>query len=245
LTGLLADPSAAFLTRLNKGVYEPEFRLVLIIPQLIFGGAGLIGFGITAEDASKYGWFWPDFFFALVVLGMVCGAVGSALYIVDAHRDMAVEAFTCLLVFKNLFAFALTFKGFDWIVAAGRKGQGLDVVFRYVGIAQIAVCLLTIPMCKSSFTSFGRGVFGTWRTKLTVTTDVFGKKNRSFTFRHNVYFKATDGLRIVCCLKSPMCKSPFTSSGRWVFGMWKTKLTVTTGVFGTKNQSLSGKTKRR
>lgn len=153
LTGLLADPSAAFLTRLNGGVYEPEFRLVLVIPQLVFGGAGLIGFGITANDASKYGWFWPDFFFALVVLGMVCGAVGAALYIVDAHRDMAVEGFTCLLVFKNLFAFALTFKGFDWIVQAGRKGQGLDSVFRWCGIAQIAVCCLSIPLCKCCFLS--------------------------------------------------------------------------------------------
>jgi hypothetical protein len=34
----------------------------------------------------KYGWFWPDFFFALEVMGMVLGAVASALYIVDAHR---------------------------------------------------------------------------------------------------------------------------------------------------------------
>ncbi len=28
------------------------------------------------------------FFFALVVMGMVCGAVASALYIVDAHRKL-------------------------------------------------------------------------------------------------------------------------------------------------------------
>ncbi|KAH7401780.1 MFS transporter-like protein [Phaeosphaeria sp. MPI-PUGE-AT-0046c] len=168
LTGLLADSSATFLTRLNHGVYEPEFRLVLVIPQLVFGGAGLIGFGITANDAGRYGWFWPDFFFALVVLGMVCGAVGAALYIVDAHRDIAVEAFTCLLVFKNIFAFALTFRGFDWIVQAGRKGQGVQGVFIWCGVAQIAVCMLTVPMY------------------------VLGKKNRSFFFRHNVFFKASD-----------------------------------------------------
>jgi hypothetical protein len=148
LTGLIADPSAALLTRWNNGVYEPEFRLVLVIPQLVFGGAGIIGFGYTANDAGHYGWFWPDFFFALVVLGMVCGAVASALYLVDAHRDMAVEGFTCLLVFKNLFAFALTFKGFDWLVAAGKRGEGVKNLFVAVGVAQIAICALTIPMCK-------------------------------------------------------------------------------------------------
>lgn len=86
LTGLISDPSANLLTRWNNGVYEPEFRMVLVIPQMILGGAGLYGFGWTANEPLKYGWLWPDFFFALVVMGMVCGAVASALYIVDAHR---------------------------------------------------------------------------------------------------------------------------------------------------------------
>jgi hypothetical protein len=86
LTGLIGDPSANLLTRWNNGVYEPEFRMVLVIPQMLLGGAGLYGFGWTASEPLKYGWFWPDFFFALVVMGMVCGAVASALYIVDAHR---------------------------------------------------------------------------------------------------------------------------------------------------------------
>lgn len=89
LSGLLADWSARFMTRLNNGVYEPEFRILLVIPQLIFGCAGLYGFGITADGVNhnKYSWFWPDFFFALEVMGMVLGAVASALYIVDAHSE--------------------------------------------------------------------------------------------------------------------------------------------------------------
>ena len=86
LAGLISDPSTRWLTRRNRGVYEPEFRLVLVIPQLILGCAGLYGFGITSSDIYKYGWFWPDFFFALEVAGMVLGAVAAALYIVDAHR---------------------------------------------------------------------------------------------------------------------------------------------------------------
>ncbi|CBX90141.1 similar to MFS transporter [Plenodomus lingam JN3] len=164
LTGLISDWSANLLTRLNNGVYEPEFRMVLVVPQMVFGGAGIVGFGWTSDDAERYGWFWPDFFFALVVMGMVCGAVGSALYIVDAHRDMSVEGFTCNLVFKNIFSFALTFKGFDWIVESG----SIKDVFVAVGCVQIAVCALTIPMY------------------------IFGKKSRSFFYRHNVFFKATD-----------------------------------------------------
>lgn len=86
VAGLLADWSTKVMIRRNKGVYEPEFRIVLVIAQLVFGCAGLYGFGITGNNVAKYGWFWPDFFFGLEVMGMVLGAVASALYIVDAHR---------------------------------------------------------------------------------------------------------------------------------------------------------------
>ena len=84
--GLLSDWSAKIMIRRNKGVFEPEFRIVLVAAQLVVGCAGLYGFGITADKVGKYGWFWPDFFYALEVMGMVLGAVASALYIVDAHR---------------------------------------------------------------------------------------------------------------------------------------------------------------
>lgn len=87
LAGLLADWSAKVMIKRNKGVYEPEFRIVLVVAQMVFGCAGLYGFGITSYDVSRYGWFWPDFFFALEVMGMVLGAVASALYLVDAHRE--------------------------------------------------------------------------------------------------------------------------------------------------------------
>lgn len=96
LSGLMADWSQRWLTRKNKGIYEPEFRMILVIPQMIFGCAGLYGFGICADNAQKYGWFWPAFFFALVVLGMVCGAVASALYVVDAHRKFFYSLSPCV-----------------------------------------------------------------------------------------------------------------------------------------------------
>ncbi|KAF2454854.1 major facilitator superfamily domain-containing protein [Lineolata rhizophorae] len=157
LSGVLSDWSTNLLIRRNKGVYEPEFRMILVIPQLVFGCAGLYGFGITAANTSRYGWFWPDFFFALEVMGMVLGAVASALYIVDAHREIAVEAFTCLLVFKNIFSFGLTWSGYNWITEAGTK-----TVFYWISSVQVVVCMLTVLMY------------------------VFGKRNRSFFARHDI-----------------------------------------------------------
>lgn len=142
LAGILSDSSARFMTKRNGGVYEPEFRLILVIPQLVFGCAGLYGFGITSNNSYRYGWFWPDFFFALEVMGMVLGAVASALYVVDAHREIAVEGFTCLLVFKNIFSFGLTFSGYGWLVSGG-----ITPVFIAIASVQVVICCTTIPMC--------------------------------------------------------------------------------------------------
>ena len=143
LAGVLADSSAKFMTKRNGGIYEPEFRMILVIPQLIFGCAGLYGFGITSNNTYRYGWFWPDFFFALEVMGMVLGAVASALYIVDAHREIAVEGFTCLLVFKNIFSFGLTFSGYQWLLTTGIKP-----VFMAISSVQVVICCSTILMCE-------------------------------------------------------------------------------------------------
>lgn len=149
LAGLLSDSSVRWMTKRNGGIYEPEFRLVLVVPQLVFGCAGLYGFGITSNNVGRYGWFWPDFFFALEVMGMVLGAVASALYIVDAHREIAVEGFTCLLIFKNIFSFGLTFAAFHWFGSGGIKG-----VFMAIASVQVVVCCSSVLMCESPFFSF-------------------------------------------------------------------------------------------
>ena len=119
--GALSDWSARALMRRNKGVYEPEFRIVLVIPQIIAGCGGLFAFGFTADNTYRYGWLGPCVSFAFVTFGMVCGAVASSLYLVDAHREIAVETFTCLMIFKNVFSFALTFRGYDWLVDTSTK----------------------------------------------------------------------------------------------------------------------------
>jgi MFS family permease len=143
LAGLMGDKFMIWLTKLNKGIYEPEFRMFLVIPLLVLGCAGLYGFGITSADTRRYGWFWPDFFFSLEVAGMVLGAVASALYIVDAHRDITIEGFTCLMVFKNILSFGLTFDGLNWLVKFNIKP-----VFMWISSIQVVICCLTIPMCK-------------------------------------------------------------------------------------------------
>ncbi|OQE01728.1 hypothetical protein PENVUL_c041G00465 [Penicillium vulpinum] len=157
LSALLSDSINKLMIRLNCGKYEPEFRILLVIPQLIFCGIGIYGFGWTANDVMQYGWLLPDVFFAFLIVGMVMGAVAASLYIVDAHREMAVEAFTCMLVFKNMFSFVLTFFAYNWFAHGGIKHT-----MTIIGSIQVGICLLSIPMY------------------------VFGKWNRSFFARYDI-----------------------------------------------------------
>ncbi|KAE8376820.1 MFS transporter [Aspergillus bertholletiae] len=157
LSGLLSDSMNKIMIKLNKGRYEPEFRILLVIFQLVFSGAGLYGFGIVAQDVGKYGWLVVDVFFALVIVGMVMGAVASALYIVDAHRQIAIEAFTCMLIFKNIFSFILTFFAYEWLLL-----NGIKPAFLAISSIQMGVCALSIPMY------------------------ILGKRNRSFFTRYDL-----------------------------------------------------------
>lgn len=86
LSGVLTDSMNKLMIRLNHGRYEPEFRMLLVIFQLIFSGIGLYGFAFTASNVQRYSWLLPDVFFCFIIIGMVMGAVSGALYIVDAHR---------------------------------------------------------------------------------------------------------------------------------------------------------------
>ncbi|KAK3389503.1 major facilitator superfamily domain-containing protein [Podospora didyma] len=161
IAGTLSDWTARVMTKWNNGVYEPEFRLVMVIPQMILGCAGLYGFGITVDGMQKYkySYYVPLAFFALEVAGMVIGAVASSLYIVDAYRDLAVEGFTCMIIFKNIFSFALTFKAYDWLIENHTDATPL---FNAIGTVQVVVSLTTIPLY------------------------IYGKRLRSYFARHDI-----------------------------------------------------------
>lgn len=157
LSGAYSEVVTNYMIRRNKGKYEPEFRILLVIPTLVTAAIGLYGFGITANDVKRYGWIVPEVFLAFIIISMVMGAIASAQYILDAHRDIAVEAFTNLLIFKNMFSFILAYNAYDWVFAI--RIRHLFIIF---GSIEVAICFLAVPMY------------------------VYGKKNREYFHRHDI-----------------------------------------------------------
>jgi len=73
--------------------------------------------------------------------------------------DLTIEGFTCMIIFKNLFSFGLTFKAYDWLV---QNQTNATPVFNPIASVQIVICLTSIPLY------------------------IYGKRLRSYFYRHDL-----------------------------------------------------------
>jgi hypothetical protein len=131
-----------------------------MVTYLIFTATGFFAWGQAAEAQNP--WEVPVIVgLGLINFGVQLGTTGVVAYVVDCHRDKAGEAFATMNFIKNCFAFGLTFYINNWIAT-----QGVRNTFFVIGGLTIAASLSTIPMY------------------------VYGKRARSWTYRHNIAGKA-------------------------------------------------------
>jgi hypothetical protein len=104
----LSDYLATRLAQRNNGIYEPEFRLVILIPYILLAVPGSIAFGASIQFQEP----WPIpvvVGLGMFILGTQLGATGVITYVNDCYRDKAAEALAGPVAIKNIFTFALTF----------------------------------------------------------------------------------------------------------------------------------------
>ncbi|KAB5559838.1 major facilitator superfamily domain-containing protein [Coniochaeta sp. 2T2.1] len=140
VAGKLSDVIVQWMARRNDGLYEPEFRLVMMLPVAITTGAGLIGFGWTAE--ARENWLIPTFFFSLVGFGCSLGSTTSITFVVDSYRQYAGEALVTLNFCKNVLHGLV----FSLFVTHWLESDGARRVYMWIGIIQVLATLLSVPM---------------------------------------------------------------------------------------------------
>jgi MFS family permease len=91
---VITDPLIMFMTRRNKGIYEPEYRLLVSIFGLA-SGAGLFGYGYVTQNYGSY--YVAATLHAIVIFGVMACIVATSLYALDAYRDMSNEIFISTL----------------------------------------------------------------------------------------------------------------------------------------------------
>ncbi|KAJ2901602.1 uncharacterized protein MKZ38_001622 [Zalerion maritima] len=136
---LVSDPLIRYMTRKNRGVYEPEFRLLLAVLGGVLSVAGLVGFGRAIEAGKSI--YAISTIWGLTLFGMSIVASVTMGYALDAQPAHAVEMFIMNITFKNFFFYGLTNFVVEWYTTQGAAGV-FDVI---AGITAFLV-LLTLPM---------------------------------------------------------------------------------------------------
>lgn len=102
IAAVSGDRVIKYMTRKNKGVYEPEFRLVFMLPAAIFCGLGMFLFGYTLAIGSPA----PlcAFLQGVMNVGILIGIFATLTYGLDSFRKQSNEIFVMNMFFKvNIF----------------------------------------------------------------------------------------------------------------------------------------------
>jgi hypothetical protein len=114
--GATLDPLIKWCAKRNGGIYEPEYRLLGMIPA-VTTGIGLMVFGYMAQN--HYSYYATAFFHGMDLFGIVCAAISASAYVIDAYRDMSGEIFIANMVFKNFLFYAFSYFVNDWTAEKG------------------------------------------------------------------------------------------------------------------------------
>ncbi|KAI0152827.1 major facilitator superfamily domain-containing protein [Xylariaceae sp. FL1272] len=138
ISGPLNDWVCVSLAKKNHGIYEPEFRLPPIIISFIIGVVGFFGFGATIHYQTH--WSGPVLCFGLANMSLAFANASVFGYVIDAHKDLAEEAFVAINA-RNFLTFGLTYFVNDWLAR-----DGVLAVFNVLGSIFVAINVLTIPL---------------------------------------------------------------------------------------------------
>jgi MFS family permease len=138
ISGWLADWVAKSMARRNGGVFEPEFRLTLMLIATPLATAGFLGFGMSVQAGSPI--VWPIFFMSLHSLSIPFASQASLTYVIDCHQKDANQAFVTINFTKAVFTFLATTYANGLYAKMGPKG-----VFDAITVINLLICSLTIP----------------------------------------------------------------------------------------------------
>ena len=137
LLGATLDPLIKWCAKKNKGVYEPEYRLLGMIPSVTIV-IGLCLFGFFAEEGKSY--YLTAFFHGMDLFGIVIAAIAASSYVLDSFRDISSEVFIMNMVFKNFLFYAFSYFVNDWAASDGPA----VVFYTFAGLA--GAMIITTPV---------------------------------------------------------------------------------------------------
>ncbi|KAI1383758.1 MFS general substrate transporter [Hypoxylon trugodes] len=138
ISGWMADAIPVWMAKRNGGVFEPEFRLVLMVIAIPLSTAGFIGFGVSASRGLPL--VWCLVWITMHSIAVPFASQASISYVIDCHTKDANQAFVTINFVKALLSFIAS------TVANGMLAKfGPQTLFTGIAILNLGISLLTIP----------------------------------------------------------------------------------------------------
>ena len=137
IAAAIADPLIKWCSKRNKGIYEPEYRLIPAVPGLLLG-AGLMSWGVTVGDGRTV--YTTATMHGIAVAGAILMTTGLTGYVLDAYSNTTVQFFLALQTSKNFLIF-----GFSQFVNNWTEEVGVKYEFFVWGGLALALCA-TLPI---------------------------------------------------------------------------------------------------
>jgi len=138
-SGMASDKLIQWMAHRNNGVYEPEYRLLLMIPAVIFSTTGFLVLGpLYHMKAPLWKLVICQQFFHMA--GPFAGSA-TITYIFDTMQHTSTEAFVATSLFKHVFSFLTTQYVPTWFAKVGPLHA-----YRVLAVLNVSFALLAIPM---------------------------------------------------------------------------------------------------
>ena len=137
LGSTLLDRVSTWAAWRNNGVFEPEFRLFLVIPMYVVGVLGFFLFGWYASQPSPQ-WVPASAILGLVYFGYQLASSVSYAYILDCHRNYAAEMTVALTLLRSALSYGSTKFLPIWLEHSGTRAT-----YFAIGGIEIGVFFLT------------------------------------------------------------------------------------------------------
>ncbi|CAA7268049.1 unnamed protein product [Cyclocybe aegerita] len=136
--GPLTDWGTVWMSKRNKGIYEPEFRIIFLTTML-FGVFGYAGWAVGTTRNMP--WIGAVLCLAMPNYCMVISGSAAITYLLDTHGDDALHVLAIVNFAKNMVLYGFTFFANGFIESRGVKNALLILA----GL-QAACWASTIPM---------------------------------------------------------------------------------------------------
>jgi MFS family permease len=146
-SGWVVDKYCNWRSTKNKGIFEAETRLLLLIIPVVIVPAGCILYGYGSQEALN----WTTLFFGvgMISVGLTATPVITMVYVADAYLPVAPDALLLVNGLKNIAAFGFLYGLNPWVMAVG---------FVKMFWTQAAIYVAIVGGGMALFMAFGKSI---------------------------------------------------------------------------------------